>query len=155
MIQQILFIMVLLTVNAFSQDGTVSSGGDTKSESGSVSYSIGQVSYETQSGDGDVQPGLQQTYRIVISSIKEGESNISIELYPNPTTDNVVLKIDESDFSGLEYSLVNLLGITVFNNSINSTETNIDTSDLTASSYILNVLKEGKIIQSFNLIKSK
>ncbi|MFA7325992.1 MAG: T9SS type A sorting domain-containing protein [Candidatus Kapaibacterium sp.] len=155
MCKSVLIMLLFLNLSAFAQEGTVSSGGDAKSTAGSVSYSIGQVLYEVQSGEGQVQTGLQQPYRITITSIEDSGDDFSIEVFPNPSTDNVTLKIDESYISGLEYSLVNLLGNTVITNRILSTETYINTKALTASTYILNIVREGEIVQSFKLIKEK
>jgi hypothetical protein len=70
------------------------SGGDATGTSGTVAYSVGQVVYTSNTGStGSVAQGVQQSYEIFMVGIKETELNISLSVFPNPTSDNLTLQI--------------------------------------------------------------
>jgi len=81
-----------------AQEAITATGGNASGSGGSASYSVGQVVYTTNSGaGGTVSQGVQQPYEIsIISGIEELGFDLSYTAYPNPTTENVVLKIDGS-----------------------------------------------------------
>ncbi len=75
----------LLISNAFSQESVNISGGNAIGTGGSVSYSVGQVFFNTsESTTGSVTEGIQQPYEIsVVTSIKEA---IGINLFTSVPT---------------------------------------------------------------------
>ena len=87
-----------IAVFAFSglqaQEAPVASGGEATGSGGSVSYSIGQVSYLTNSGSGGtIGEGVQQPYEIQTLDVVENYKDLSIVLFPNPTRENLNLNI--------------------------------------------------------------
>jgi len=64
------------------------SGGNATGSGGTVSYTVGQIQYNTYSGtNGTVSQGVQQPYEIsVVTAIKNtGEITLECIVYPNPT----------------------------------------------------------------------
>jgi hypothetical protein len=70
-----------------AQEAVPAAGGTITGSSGSVSYTLGQVSYRTVSGtSGTVSQGVQQPYVIsVISEVPEAsEISLDCSVSPNP-----------------------------------------------------------------------
>ena len=68
--------------------------------------------------------------------------SVNFSVYPNPTSDVVTLKYS-NEIS--EVSVINLLGQTLLNKKLNTTEAIIDLSNLPSATYIVKVVSEGKI----------
>ena len=80
-----IFLLVCGLTTLQAQQAVVASGG-TATGSGTVSYSIGQVVYTTNSNSGSVAQGVQQPYEIsVLTGVKDAK-DITLEfvVYPNP-----------------------------------------------------------------------
>ncbi len=139
---------------SYGQQSVPSSGGNGSGSGGSVSYSIGQTVYTTNTGSGgNVSQGVQQVYQIVTLINDELASKMSLNVYPNPTTDLLVLQLDLLDKSNLNYQLIDMQGNLKFSNSINNHETLIDASTFSSGTYLLNILNKNVQIQSFKIIK--
>ena len=157
--QQILgCVITLLLFFCFSatsaQESINSSGGTAVGGGASVSYSVGQTVYNTVSGaTGSVSQGVQQTYTISIG-IAETEMQFSLVAYPNPTLSDLMLRVEDHKNENLIYMLYDMQGQLVESNAIPSTETQINTSVLSAGTYMLNILLGNKTIQSFKIIKN-
>ncbi len=78
-----------------------------------------------------------------------GNSNLEVNLYPNPTNDLVNFNSNEKIES---ISLVNLLGQEVFSEKVNSSNYSIDLSNLIEGTYIAKLTIKGKT-QSLKLVK--
>jgi hypothetical protein len=155
---KILFISSLILVfffhDAVSQSGTIASGGNASNESGSVSYSVGQVFYLShESTEGIIHEGLQQPYEIFSVDIQDVTTEFEITLYPNPANTHLTIKTLDFQPNKLSYQLYSLNGQLIDMKEIINEETFLDVDQLNPSSYIIQVLKDNKIIKSFKLIK--
>ena len=133
------------------------SGGNASGSSGSVSYTVGQVLYNTISGtNGTVAQGVQQPYEIsVITAIKNAEEiNLQCIVYPNPTRGIVKLVIRTKDFDNLRFQLYDLNGIRIQDKKIESEETEILMDSLLPSTYFLKILSGNKEVKTFKIIKN-
>ncbi|NHN27857.1 T9SS type A sorting domain-containing protein [Flavobacterium jejuense] len=155
----LLFFLIILSCLgvscSFAQNGTVSSGGDAAAAQGSVSYSVAQPFYTTNTGtNGSVSQGVQQPFEI---QEVLGTELFSIQLkmlaYPNPTTDVLNLSIDESELSGMSYALVDFNGRVIKSSVISSQSTTISMAEYQKAIYILNVTQNNTIIKTFKIIK--
>ncbi|MCF8297889.1 MAG: hypothetical protein K9J13_10125 [Saprospiraceae bacterium] len=82
-----------------AQEVIPATGGNATGSGGSVSYTIGQIVYSTNSGTtGSVAEGVQQPYEISEATAIEEAKDISLNCtaFPNPTKDFLTLKIDAS-----------------------------------------------------------
>jgi hypothetical protein len=87
-----------------AQESINSSGGDATGIGGTVSYSIGQLAFISYTNaSGIVSQGVQQAYEIFTVGIKEAELNISLSVFPNPTSDNLILQVNDFDLSTLNF----------------------------------------------------
>lgn len=139
-----------------AQESVNTSGGDITGESGFVSYSIGQVVYTTnQATSGTVAQGVQHAYEIFIVGIGENPFDISIVLYPNPTSDILTLQIGNYNKEKLAYQLYDLHGRLLNSNQIVSQNTQINMEDYPATSYLVYVVsQENKNFKTFKIIKT-
>lgn len=153
-----LFIALLLSLSAIGQTAhqvISATGGDATGIGGSVAYSVGQIVYSTITGTtGSLAQGVEQAYEIYSVGIKETVLNISLRVYPNPTSDFLTLKVQDYNNEALSYSLLDEQGKLVLNEQISTQDTQIAMSSLARGAYFIDVLKANKKIQMFKIIKN-
>ena len=146
---------LLLGSFAQAQETTNSAGGNATGSGGSVVYSLGQVFYKTNTdSSGSVAQGVQHAYEIYTVGVKETELSISLQLFPNPTAENLTLQI--SQYQNLSYQLFDMQGKLLSNSPIIAEQTQINMNSLPEATYFVNVLnQENKLVQSFKIIKNQ
>lgn len=139
----------------FAQQNPVPSGGDAIGTGGFFSYSLGQIEYITSTGpSGTITEGLQQPYEILILSGIE-ETDIKLSVYPNPTTDNVVLTVENANTQNMTYMIYDLLGKVIENKKLNGSQTSISMVTLANDIYFIKVMNQDKELKIFKIIKNK
>lgn len=138
-----------------AQESTTSSGGDATGSGGTVAYSIGQVAYTTNSGtSGSSAQGVQHAYEIFTVGVNETLFEVSIAVFPNPTSDYLTLEIGGYSAEKLAYQLYDMQGKVLASQQISSEQTQINMSNLKTASYFVYVIdEENKKLQSFKIIK--
>ena len=143
-----------------AQEVVPASGGEASGSGGSVSYSVGQLVYITNTGtNGTVAQGIQQPYEIsVVSGLKEAKGiSLMISAYPNPATDFLLLKVDAStnlNIQSMSYQLYDISGKLLENKKIEGNETSIAMSNLLPSTYFVKVIQGKKEVKIFKIIKN-
>ena len=138
---------------SWAQSNTTSTGGDATGSGGSVSYSVGQIDYINGSGsNGSVNQGVQQPFEFYHDVSLHENSIITTSLYPNPTNEDVVLKI-ESFQDILSYQLFDINGKLVRQNDIENAETIIEMRALSSGEYHLSISKQQVQIETIKIIK--
>lgn len=139
-----------------AQESANASGGDATGSGGTVAYSVGQVVYTTNTGaSGTVSQGVQQAYEIFTVGIKETELNISLSVFPNPTTDNLTLQIQDYNNEKLSFQLFDIQGKQLSNGQIVAQQTQINMNNLPTATYFIHVVnQENKKVKSFKIIKN-
>ncbi|MBC8147767.1 MAG: T9SS type A sorting domain-containing protein [Bacteroidetes bacterium] len=151
-----LFISITIT---HAQEVIPATGGNATGSGGSVSYTIGQIVYSTNSGTtGSVAEGVQQPYEISETSIKETtKNNPGITVFPNPTTDNLTLKVSASTPLSnqiTDYRLYDISGKLLETKKLTNNETIISTANLPSGTYFLKVVSDDKEIKTFKIVKN-
>ena len=147
----------LLSVGfAQAQESANCSGGNATGSGGTVSYSVGQVAHTAYTGiTGSLAQGVQHPYEIYSLDIKETNLNLSLAVFPNPTTENLILKISDFNNRNLSYQLMDMQGKQLSIGKIMAPQTQINTASLPAANYLINVLnQENKKLQSLKIIKN-
>jgi hypothetical protein len=116
-----------------AQQGVSTAGGEATGAGGTVSYTIGQVTYSNFSGnEGSINQGVQQPYEI--NSMPAGEDkyeiNPELSIYPNPATDYLLLKVKDYMLGNLSYQLYDMNGRLLENKKLESYETIIQMDKL-------------------------
>ena len=148
------FILAFCLGYLSAQQAIVTTGGDAESSTGSISYSIGQVLYHTQnSANYSEGQGVQQPFEIsVLSAINFLDNSLKLSLFPNPTSDFLILQIDEIP-KDLVMQLFDSNGTLLDDLKINSNQTDIPTSHLLPGIYFLKMTGNDKLIQTYKVIK--
>ena len=140
-----------------AQESVNATGGDASGDGGSVSYSIGQVAYQTHTGtSGSVAQGVQQPYEIsVVTGIEQFNGvNLSVSAYPNPTTDYLTLEVKDFELSNLHFQLYDINGKLLQNEKITGNQTSIVMSNLLPATYFVKVIQGNKEVKTFKIIKN-
>jgi hypothetical protein len=138
---------------SFSQQNTVSTGGEATGTGGTVSYSIGQIDYNNSQGsNGSINQGVQQPYEFYELGIKEAFF-VNVSLFPNPTNEFIILQF-ESFTNDLSYALYDLNGKIVVQGIVETVETQIDMRALATGQYNLAIKNATNNIQSIKIIKN-
>lgn len=154
-----ILLMCSLLSKISAQENVMSSGRSFTGNGGSISYSIGQSFYTTQSGsNGFIIQGVQQPYEIsVVSGIEKNGLNLICKAYPNPTTNFLYLSIDADEASkmqSLSYILYDISGKIIMSDKINDFETMLPVSNLKPAIYLLKVIQENREVKTFKIIKN-
>ena len=140
----------------YSQQAVSTAGGETNGTGGTVSYTVGQVAYTTNTeNDGTVSQGVQQPYEIFDIGDNVDIYGISLELsvYPNPASNYLMLKVINIKSGGLTYQLFDADGKLIENKEIVDVETTIQMYELSPAIYFLKVSDNDKEVKTFKIIK--
>jgi len=166
-----------------AQETLSAAGGIAIGGGGSLSYTVGQVVYTTNTGlNGSGAQGVQQTYEIsVIQGIEKSNFlktaiinksdssslqatiitdakliNLKCIAYPNPTNDLLTLSFEyfDSMFVNLSYLLFDINGKLIESKNVKNINTNISMRNLVSATYFLNVLQGNTSIKIFKIIKN-
>lgn len=164
---RLLFTVIILLsfglVGVNAQEAIPASGGDASGSGGSVSYSVGQTLYSTNTGgDGSLVQGVQHPYEIFVVT----ETNVNsvlfyeISVYPNPSVDHLIVKTNKHSLTDKKfyYQLFNQKGILIKKKNIMGDKTIINMNSLAPAIYFLEVYQIDKDrtnprIKTFKIIK--
>jgi len=152
--RKLTFIIFLLLINfTFGQKIALAAGGKAVGSTGTASFSVGQVSYKSPEGN-IISNGVQQPYEIQTLG-KSGFTAIQLEMkvYPNPTIDELQLKISEKNFTEYTYQLYDTTGKTVLTEKINQEESTISMKNFSAGIYFLDVTLKNESVKTYKIIK--
>lgn len=153
----IVFCFVSFGLSALlAQENTDALGGMAYGAGGSVSYSIGQIDYESAYGPGGtITEGLQQPFEImIISGIEDNDINLSFAVFPNPTADFVVLSVQNANTVNMTYTLIDIKGKLIEKQEVNGSQTTIAMKDLANGIYFIKVLQKSTELKVFKVIKN-
>lgn len=156
----ILSVVLLLGISLTgmqAQESINTSGGEASGNGGSVSYSVGQINYQTHTGTGgSVAGGVQQPYEIsVVTAIEEATGiMLSVTAYPNPTNDYLTLSIDGFEASDLSYQLYDVNGKRLQSKEFTDNQTRIDLGNLVPAIYFVKVFQGNSEAKTFKIVKN-
>ena len=152
----ILFLGFGMT-NLHAQQDVLTTGGDASGLGGSVSYSIGQVFYTTNTAlGGSAAQGVQQPFEIfIITEIEQiNEIVLKCSVYPNPVVESLILNIESEHVSTFSYQLYDMNGMLMKNAKVSTSETQISMQNFIPASYFLKICDGKQEIKSFKIIKN-
>jgi len=140
-----------------AQESINALGGRDIGSGGSVSFSVGQLVFTTDSqSTGSIIQGIQRPFKIFASDIIQSESNVSFKAYPNPTTDNLYLELNESINEKLIYKLIDIQGKILLQNLILLPITQINMNSFSAGTYLIQIYNsQNKHYQTIQIIKKE
>lgn len=149
----VLFLIFNGAIHA--QEATLSAGNDASSPTGTVNYSIGQITYTTSTGiNGSVAQGVQQPFEIMaVVGIDVKEIQLELSAYPNPTTHFLTLKVENHTQKNLTFRLTDMEGKLISSDRVAGELTQIPMNQLPAANYFLTVNDGDQLIKNFKIIK--
>ena len=140
---------------AQAQESVNSIGGVDAGTGGTVSFSVGQMVYTTDSKEaGAVVQGIQRPYRITTTDIKKLDNTLSFKAYPNPSSDDLFLEMNAFRNEKLVYQLYDIQGKLIMSNPIEIPKTQINMRDLAVGAYVIHIYdSKNQAIQTIQIIK--
>jgi hypothetical protein len=154
-----LFVAICLTgygLTIQAQNSIPVTGGNASGSGGTVSYTIGQVTYQTLEGTTATgAEGVQQPYEISVVTAIDNTVGIKLEyrVYPNPTSGLVRLIIIPFEKENYRYKLFDLNSILLQDQKIESEETDISMNGYTPAIYFLRIIINNQEVKVFKIIK--
>ena len=150
------FSFLLLTSVLSAQETFSSSGFNSNGNSGIITYTVGQVAIDFNTGNnGSLIQGVQQPYEI-FSTLGNDIFYINLNLiaYPNPTTDQLVLGIENFKGKKFYYQLFNMQGKSLLYDKCIDNKTHINLNEFPSNTYLLSIVENNTIIKTFRIIKN-
>ena len=151
-------LIVFAGLPILAQEAIPVSGGNATGSGGSVSYSIGQVFYTTNTGtNGSVAEGVQQPYEIsVVVRIEQAKDvDLICTAYPNPTTYLLTLEVEITNNENLYYQLYDMSGRLLISKKMIGNQTTISLANFAPATYFLKVTDNQKVVKTFKIIKTQ
>ena len=160
--RKLLFIFLLqfsgaALIGLLAQEALVAGGGVATDGSAVVSYSVGQVAFQTvTNGNASVAEGVQQPFEISqITHVGDIPSEaMSCAVYPNPSTGYLVLKVQFDRLSGVSYRRCTAEGRLLKSENVIKSQTNIPLDNFIPSIYFLTILRDNFEVKTFQVIKN-
>jgi hypothetical protein len=140
------------------QETIPATGGDAGGSGGSVSYTVGQTFFSSNSGaNGTEIQGVQQPYEISVVTAVDILEEISLHcsVYPNPTRGLTKLVFESPDYENLRFRLYDISGVLLLDKKVESSETGISLENLSSSVYFLKVYRNSIVVKVFKIVKNK
>ena len=151
------FLIFILGISSLQAQSSLNASGSVAlGNSGSASYSVGQVFFTTNSGTNvTVAQGVQQPYEIskVSGLLQPKSKRINIQAYPNPTTNCLKLTVDSLESSKLSFQLLDINGKLIDSKKIINNIEFIYLGNLPSAIYFLKVNIDNKEVEVFKIIK--
>lgn len=135
-----------------AQTSVNSGSGNISSQEAFMSYSIGQVFYQTVASGGiSVAEGIHQSF--IIYTTGWLNATLTAEVYPNPVTDRFILSIHDNVEINFTARFVDMTGKIIKTVSVTEQETQFNVESLPAAVYFLHVIDGSQVIRTFKIIK--
>lgn len=150
----ILIICIFYKFKLFTQETISTIGADITETNGSISYTLGQTFFEANSGaKGSLNQEIQQPYEILTSDVSSYTTiTLTAKAYPNPTSNQLILSIDDYKKYELLDVLTDINSRILKNAKISDKNTSIPMELYKQEDYIINV--RNKNIQNYKKIVS-
>ncbi len=152
-----LFLTAFIVASNFAhaQESVNAIGGLDTGTGGTVSFSVGQMVYTTDTKEsGSMVQGIQRPYRITTTDIKRVNDDISFKAYPNPSSDDLFLEMNAYRSEKLVYHLYDMQGKLIMTNSIEAPKTQINMRALAVGAYLIQIYNsKNQPIQTIQVIK--
>jgi hypothetical protein len=152
-----LFLFTGFATGIVAQETVSVTGGEATGNDGTVSYTVGQVVYSTNSGTtGVVSEGVQQPFEIyVVTALDDVKQiDLSVMAYPNPTTHFLILEIKGGVQPKYWAALYDFNGKMLMQKKITASKTEFATDNLVSATYFLKLTEGNREVKTFKIIKN-
>lgn len=149
-------LLCMLGGSLHAQNNTITTGGNASGASGTTSFTVGQVFYkQVQKSSSWIHQGLQQPFEFFETFVAESfKDEVSLSVFPNPTTRILNLTFHEFNNEDLYYELINSDGKVLKSQVIIAEHSIVNLAELPSSVYFINIFKNNQRVKSFQIIKN-
>ncbi len=123
-----------------AQEAILAADCEALGSGGSISYSVGQVLYSSNTGtNGIVAQGDQQFYEIITESVGTGDIDHALAIYPNLITDFLTLQVENTQLPNLQLQLLDVMGRLIESRRITGDKNHIMMGHLASAPYTLKI----------------
>ncbi len=151
--------LVVFRIAVDAQSAIVSVGGDAQSNSGSVSYTVGQIAVEStanSNGSITVVEGVQQPYEIMTVGVDDyPQIALNAVVYPNPTENIAQLQLNgfEIPADGLRAILYDGNGKQLQSVTVTDDLTTFQIGQYATGTYYLEVRDGRRALKTFKIVR--
>ena len=151
----LLFTLVVYVMNG--QESVSTMGQDFATSSGSLSFTLGQLSNETHDvSSWSLQEGVHQVYKNGSSfGIIKLDSEYTFGIYPNPFQNYIVIQSEADKLVGSNYCIYDMSGRIILRGEIDSRYFRINTDFMPSASYVINITTADNIKYSLTIEKAQ
>ncbi len=151
----LIIILFLIPLLALSQESINAAGASAKTAEGSISFSLGQIGYNSAySESGSINMGVQQAYQVTTVSVDD-EWATDISLFPNPAIDRIYINTDPASAPGMRYQLFDMQGNLLKSGRLEDAVTPVSLGSLAAATYFIRITDTNRKSKTFQIIKNK
>ena len=155
----LILLLIMTAANVFAQSAIVPVGGDAQSNSGSVSYTIGQIAVQSvanNNGSIAILEGVQQPYEIMTVGVDEyPQIVLNAVVYPNPTENIAQLQLNgfEIPADGFHASLYDGNGKMLQSVTITDDPTTFQIGQYATGTYYLELRDGRRVLKTFKVVR--
>ena len=155
----LIIFLLCVAVATFAQSAIVPVGGDAQSNSGSVSYTVGQIAVQTSAnndGSVSVAEGVQQPYEIQAVGVDNyPQIALNAVVYPNPTEDLAQLQLNgfEIPAGGLRAILYDGSGKQLQTLTVTDDLTSFQIGHYATGTYYLELRDGKRVLKTFKVVR--
>ena len=152
-------LILLFSMGLVAQSVIVPVGGDAQSNSGSVSYTVGQIAVQTANSDNasiSVLEGVQQPYEILTVGVDYyPQITLNAVVYPNPTENLVQLTINDFEIpvGGLTAILHDGNGKLLQTINVSENHTSLQIGRYATGTYYLELRDGKRLLKTFKVVR--
>lgn len=142
----------------FAQSAIVPVGGDAQSNSGSVSYTVGQIAVQTVNNSSgiSVAEGVQQPYEILTVGVDDyPQITLNAVVYPNPTENLAQLQLNGFDIpaGGLRAILYDGSGKMLQTLNVSENLSQFQIGHYATGTYYLELRDGKRVLKTFKVVR--
>jgi hypothetical protein len=151
----ILFNCIMLIFNSEAQEIISTSGNYFENGNYSVSSTLGEPIGDTFSGTENIlTQGFQQSRPIFMTSDEAPSVEPFINVYPNPASDHLYIRLSDLKSGRLNYEFIDISGRSQLAGQLKDIDNEIAIAHLSSSIYLLKIYSEEEIIHKILIIKN-
>jgi hypothetical protein len=121
-----------------------------------LEWTLGELQTETYEANGiSLTQGFQQSNlnKMLSNNVKSELNSTYISAFPNPATNYVLFKIENTEINNLKLCITDILGKTIYDSNLISNNTQIDLTKYKKGVYTFLIKENNKIVKIFKIIR--
>ena len=153
-----MIVLLCFAWTSFAQSAVVPVGGDAQSNSGSVSYTVGQIAVQTVNNSSGISlaEGVQQPYEILTVGVDDyPQITLDAVVYPNPAENLVQLQLNgfEIPADGLRATLYDGNGKLLQTLNVTEDFTSFQIGQYATGAYYLELRDDRRVLKTFKVVR--